>query len=117
MPFWFAEATLPPQSGEDRTELVSQFARELVQDEIEQVGLRLELALEEPEIAALRQRILDLQQLADFKPPQAAAAAGAGTDRPDETARLNDLKSGPDPIVQALHTAIDKGTGASSMVK
>jgi methyl-accepting chemotaxis protein len=57
---------------------------------------------EEPEIAALRQRILDLQQLADFKSPQRAEASEGG-----ETERLNKIFRAHESFSQILIKLVD----------
>jgi methyl-accepting chemotaxis protein len=57
---------------------------------------------EEPEIAALRQRILALQQLADFKSPQGAEAAEGG-----ETERLNKIFRAHESFAQILIKMVD----------
>ncbi|MBX9823692.1 MAG: hypothetical protein K2Y27_01735 [Xanthobacteraceae bacterium] len=61
---------------------------------------------EEPEIAALRQRISALQQLADFKsPPQTPEDSDA--ERPNETDRLNKIFRAHESFAQILIKLVD----------
>ena len=69
---------------------------------------------EEPEIAALRQRISALQQLADFKSPQAAEG--------DETERLNKIFRAHESFAQILIKMVDDlnfnlATGGEDAIK
>ena len=90
---------------------------------------RLVKLAEEPEIAALRQRILTLQKLADFKSPQAAedgaspqAGESGGVARPSDTERLNKIFRSHESFAQVLIKLVDDlnfnlATGSEDAVK